>query len=74
MALSDGELTRGIITSELQEINENDGTPVQQNIMLFNNLSPRNHQNQGGDIIQAYKMTRNDKEEQKILTLIVPND
>lgn len=60
MALSDDELTRGFINSELQEMNEKDGTQVQQNIMLFNNLSPRNHENQGDDIIQAYKKTEKD--------------
>ncbi|OIT31489.1 hypothetical protein A4A49_52552 [Nicotiana attenuata] len=62
---SDDEISRVNISSANQELEHAESTPVQQNILFYNNLSPRSYQNQGVDFIQECQTTKGIKEQQR---------
>ncbi|KAJ8569968.1 hypothetical protein K7X08_006545 [Anisodus acutangulus] len=62
---SDDEITRRNINSEYQGPGNIEITSVRQNIILYNNLSPRNNQNPGRSVALDYNMTEESKDGQE---------
>ncbi|KAH0695238.1 hypothetical protein KY285_022335 [Solanum tuberosum] len=67
--MSDDEAIRGTNRSKSQETSNSLTSQVQQNIRVYNNLSPRNNQNLGKIYDQSHTMTEELKNTQTTSTL-----